>query len=331
MQIYVTWDLAKYIKSLGVSLYHPDIWNRILCLTGSYNDLQAVPAAVYLRQTWPITGERLEDMLLWLSDCQPRQGIFCIFPINLYASRAYETLDELSPKLSVETKVSSTDEYLIVAHGDPYTIPEFIEQIAWLAAALRISPPQETPVIMSPRITTLSVEASTGIYPNRITISSRLTFEIQDSEPPAVSVKGTCWTKLFTNPVIVSGYPILRKPTPAAGLEASLGIMTSLLQARQVVLLENRIIMKGFDTLLVATEFIMDGNLIMWHAYNSSKPGKRISYFDPRIEEITSKERDLPLLRSLKNCRHVIGWCSEATDFCGKLGTRSRTNTSIWF
>ena len=91
MQIYVTWDLAKYIKSLGVSLYHPDIWNRILCLTGSYNDLQAVPAAVYLRQTWPITGERLEGMLLWLLEREPGRGFSCIFPINLYASRIHES------------------------------------------------------------------------------------------------------------------------------------------------------------------------------------------------------------------------------------------------
>ncbi|CAN9286913.1 unnamed protein product [Alternaria alternata] len=151
----------------------------------------------------------------------------------------------------------------------------------------------------------------------RITIKGTLSFEAQDNEEPPVSVNGTCWTRLFTNPIIVSGYPILRKSTPATGLEASLGIMTSLLQAQQLVRLENRVIMKGFDALLVATEIFADDNLIMWHAYASSKLGKRISYFDPRIEETTSNERDLPLLRSLEYCRHVIGWCSEATDFCG--------------
>ncbi|KAH8637958.1 hypothetical protein IG631_05728 [Alternaria alternata] len=90
MQIYVTWDLAKYIKSLGVprSLY---MWNRILCLTGSCNDLQAVPVAGYLRQIWPITGERLEGMLLWLLEREPGRGFSCIFPINLYASRIHES------------------------------------------------------------------------------------------------------------------------------------------------------------------------------------------------------------------------------------------------
>lgn len=208
-------------------------------------------------------------------------------------------------------------------------MPEFAEQIAWLTAALRTSPPQETPFIISPRVTIVSADVSAGLYFDRITIVSELTFEIQDSEQPPVSVKGTCWTKLFTNPIVVSGYPILRKSTPAAGLEASLGIMTSLLQAHQVVRLENRIIMKGFDTLLVATEFVMDSNLIMWHAYTSNNPGKRVSCIDSRIEETTSNERNLPFLRSLGDCRHVIGWCSEATDFCGKSGTGSRTNTSI--
>ena len=330
MQVYVTWDLVKYIESLEVSP-SPDMWNRILCLTGSSNDVQSVTVGTYLRQTWPTTGERLEGMLLELLNCQPRQACSCMFPNNLHASRTYGLSDVLSPTLRVEISVLYTDEYFIVAYGNPYTIPEFAEQITWLAAALRVSLPQATPVMMSPRMTILSVETSTEQEAKRIMISSALTFDIQDSEQPPVSVKGTCWIKLFTNPIVVSGYPILRKSTPAAGLEASLGIMASLLQAQQVVRLENRIVMKGFDTLLVATEIVLDDNVIMWHAYTSNNPGKRISYFDPRIEETTSNERELPLLRSLRNCRHIIGWCSEAADFCGRLGTGNSANTTSRF
>lgn len=86
MRISVHWGLKKYIESLGVSR-SPDIWNHILCLTGSCNDLQAVPVATYLRQTWPTTGERLEGMLLELLHCQPGQASSCMFPIDLSTLR----------------------------------------------------------------------------------------------------------------------------------------------------------------------------------------------------------------------------------------------------
>jgi hypothetical protein len=282
MRISVHWGLEKYIESLGVSR-SPHIWNHILCLTGSCNDLQAVPVATYLRQTWPTTGERLEDVLLGLLHCQPGEEYSCMLPINLYASRTYRILDVFSPTLHVRLEVFYTGECIINAHGDPYTIPEFAEQIAWLATALRLSP-QKTPAMVSPHMRMARVVRYIPQDSKTITIAGALSFKAQDNKEPPVSVNGTCWTRLFTNPIIVSGYPILRKSTPAAGLEASLSIMTSLLQAQQLVRLENRIIMKGFDALLVATEIFADDNLIMWHAYASSKPGKRISYFDPRIE-----------------------------------------------
>lgn len=326
----VYWKLAKYVESLGVSP-SLDMWNHILCLTGSSNDLQSVTVATYLHQTWSTTGERLKGMLLEFLNCQDGQACSRMFPNNLYTSRTYKILDVLSPTLRVGLDVLSVNTCFIKIHGDPYTMPEFVEQIAWLAATLSLTPPPQTLVIVSPRIYISSVEASTNQDSNEIWISGHLNFDIQDDKKQFSLVKGTCWTKLFTNPVIVSGYPILRKSTPAVGLEASLGIITSLLQAQQVVRLENRVIMKGFDTLLVATEFVMDGDIIMWHAYTSSKPGKRISYFDPRIEETTSNERDLPLLRSLGNRRHIIGWCSETEDFCGKSRPRSSTDTTACF
>jgi len=74
--------------------------------------------------------------------------------------------------------------------------------------------------------------------------------------------------------------------------------------------------MKGFNSLVVASA--VDGASIMWHAFTSSKPEDRISYFDPRIGEPVSNEEEIPLLRSLEGFRHIVGWCSEATEFCGR-------------
>jgi hypothetical protein len=207
-------------------------------------------------------------------------------------------------------------------------VSEFAEQIAWLAAVLRISPPQETPVVQSPHLSIVLVETSTSKEPTGSTISTMLTFDIQDNENSLASAQGTCWAQLFTNPILVSGYPILRKPIPATGLETSLGIMASLVQAQRVVCLENKIMMKGFNSLLIATA--VDDTIITWHAFTSSKPDERISYFDPRTKELTSNKENALLLRSLEDFRHLIGWYSQATELCGMSGTGSRAITFDW-
>jgi len=211
----------------------------------------------------------------------------------------------------------------IWAHGGPYMVSEFAEQIAWLATTLRLSPKQETLVVLSPQLSILSVKPPNKQWRKEVEIWSELKFETHENKDTFTSREGTCWTQLFTNPILVSGYPILRKSIPASGLETSLDIMASLLQAYQIVRLGNRIVMKGFNTLVVASA--VESAVIMWHVFTSGKPGERISYFDSRIEETAFKEDNVPLLRSLDGFRHIIGWCSEVTSFCGKLGARSAT------
>jgi len=204
---------------------------------------------------------------------------------------------------------------MIHAHGSPYMVSEFAEQIAWLATTLRLSPRQKTPVVLSPRVSISPEKSTEESHNNGITMICELTFDIAGEQ--FTSGEGTCWTQLFANPIMVGGYPVLRKSTPAAGLETSLNIMASLLQAYQIVRLENRIIMKGFNSLAVASA--VGSAFVRWHVFTSGKPDKRISYFDPRVEESVSNKEESPLLRSLVDFRHIIGWCSEVTEFCGRL------------
>ena len=81
--------------------------------------------------------------------------------------------------------------------------------------------------------------------------------------------------------------------------------------------------MKGFSSLLIATA--VESSPVMWHALVSSKADERISYFDTPIDGLLPMKDDLPLLRALESSRHIIGWCSQATDLCG--GYFSETNT----
>ena len=309
------WELENYIDSLQLPI-SPDMWEHVLCLVGSRDDLQLVTVAAYIRQTWPLSKGCLEYMLLELLRCRPDHTCLCMYRSDPCDSSINQISDTFPSNLNVVMSTSSTSTYKIQAVGGPYMVSEFAEQISWLATALRVSPLQGAVAVLSPRITISPLETSYSQSPTEMSVNAQLNFDVHDSEEISKTAQGTCWTQLFTNPILVSGYPILRKSTPATGLETSLSIMASIVQARQVVRIDNRILMKGFNSLVVASA--VDGGSIMWHAFTSSKPEDRISYFDPRVEETISKKEEAPLLRSLEGFRHIIGWCSEVTELCGK-------------
>jgi hypothetical protein len=102
---------------------------------------------------------------------------------------------------------------------------------------------------------------------------------------------------------------------PNTDLEISLKVMASLVHSTQFVHYEDRIILKGFNALVVATA-VHDG-LILWHAMKSSQVDERVSYFDTRIDKLNLIHTENLKLRVLEGARHIVGWCSQATDFCG--------------
>lgn len=75
--------------------------------------------------------------------------------------------------------------------------------------------------------------------------------------------------------------------------------------------------MKGFGSLVIAT--LVTSSVVVWHLFVSSEPGERISYFDNRHDALKIIETSAPSLRMLENARHIVGWCPNAEDFCGKL------------
>ena len=309
------WELKKYIESLQLPVSQ-DMWEHVLCLTGSRDDLQLATVAAYLRQTWPLSEGHLEHMLVKFLRCGAEQTCSCMYRSNSCNLATNQILDTFPSTLSVAISSLANGFCEIEAVGGPYMVSEFAEQISWLAAALRMSPLQGTVAVLSPRMTISPIETSYRQSPKEMSVTAKLDFDVQDNQGEPKSAQGTCWTRLFMDSILVSGYPIPRKSTPATGLETSLSIMASIVQAHQIVRFENRIIMKGFNSLVVASA--VDGASILWHAFISSKPEDRISYFDSRIEESVSNEDETPLLRSLEGFRHIIGWCSEATEFCGR-------------
>ncbi|RBQ71580.1 hypothetical protein FVER14953_20679 [Fusarium verticillioides] len=67
--------------------------------------------------------------------------------------------------------------------------------------------------------------------------------------------------------------------------------------------------------LMVATQATAD--VVVWHLLVSQKPEERISYVDPRLDHIDIKSSEEISLRHIEGKRHIIGWCTKATDLCG--------------
>jgi hypothetical protein len=108
---------------------------------------------------------------------------------------------------------------------------------------------------------------------------------------------GACWTSLFGNAVLVGGFPILQRLQPKTGLELSLGTLAYLVRSFQVVKYDERIVMKGFNSLLIAT--LVTSGVVLWHLYSSKRPIERISYYDDRLDTLNlthNKEKSLILL-----------------------------------
>jgi hypothetical protein len=195
-------------------------------------------------------------------------------------------------------------------------VSEVAEQIGWLASALRSSLKNQGVVACYPRVEDLNVRTEDEGTPTAmVTGSCRIVFDFQEARI-CNAIRGFCWGPLFCNPILIVGYPIPRRPEPNTGLEMSLGIMAYLIRSQQVVKWGERIIMKGFNSLLVAT--LVTTNVILWHLLVSRSSSERISYIDSRLDKLDIRTPKGLSLRALEGSRHIVGWCASATDFCGK-------------
>jgi hypothetical protein len=166
-----------------------------------------------------------------------------------------------------------------------------------------------------PRIENFVVNSSTkNSYARTISATCKISFELDEGNGVKDNV-GFCWGSLFDNAVLVSGYPILQRPQPNTGLEMSLSTMAYLLRSYQIIRYEERVIMKGFHRLLVAT--LTTSSVVLWHLFSSTSSNERISYFDGRLDTLDLTNFQIQSLRTLEKTRHIVGWCVNAENLCG--------------
>jgi hypothetical protein len=218
-----------------------------------------------------------------------------------------------SPRLTA--RLHSSDSCIISVTAGTYYVSEVAEQLAWLAATLQPSESAERIVARRPHLKDVrmstAMEASSTI---NASVICQFGFETENMSSKKQE-NGACWTSLFGNAVLVRGYPILRRLQPKTGLELSLRIMAYLVRSFQVVQYEDRIVMKGFSSLLVAT--LATTGVVLWHLYGSKSPSERISYYDDRLDTLNLTFIKEKSLRDLERGPHYVGWCPDVDDLCG--------------
>lgn len=203
---------------------------------------------------------------------------------------------------------------MIDVSGTRYHIAETGEQLAWLTSALSLPRQDDGVSFSTPVISQIDpinlAKFSIGEAPVS-EMCLHISTDVQTKTTHLASSNGRCWYSLLNNPVVVTGYPIPRRPKLDTGLEIPLHMMAGLAKAKKVNLFDGKLFIKGFSTMLVPTNRTED--VITWHlAYKED--GSRISY----LENNALHAEDVSLF-DLESTRHILGWCSEAFFFAGNI------------
>ncbi|PWY75544.1 hypothetical protein BO70DRAFT_295914 [Aspergillus heteromorphus CBS 117.55] len=268
----------------------PDVAiGKVITITGSANEAQAISCLEYLRQTWPITGIKLLKLIQKLLG---KRGSDAALPECLPDGTQISVVNQRSLLLN------ATDLYVAV-RGTVASISEIGECLSWMGAAFWHSHARSAGLsYVRPNI----FSAGNGVY--------IIGYEIYEGEPRQ-TINGQCWHKLLRHPHIVNGYPILRRPVkkPTYGLEIPIEVMAKLAETKRVNSFAGNIYIKGFSTLLVPTG--REENMIVWHLI-STDDGRRVSYVEGmKLSPVRIH------FSELKTSRHVLGWCSEMKFYAG--------------
>jgi len=320
MTFHLEWNLKAHASGLEFYSSSSNILDNILCLTGTCYEAQILTVSEYIYQTWPVTGESIKSILQKL----------LMIPEGQECTRKYREIVQYkcAHSVSADAITGTKDAHLsarleskelctITVTAGAHLISEFAELIAWLAATLRPYPQNEGITICRPHIQSLSVRSTPYKDPAvAATGTCFFSFKYEDKTMYGCNKSGLCWKPLFRNALLVSGFPILRRPGSEKGLEMSLGTISYLIQSDQLVQCGEMLMIKSFSSLLIATFITTD--IIVWHLFTSRIPGERISYFDKQLGTTNISHNKIPLLRRLEALRHIVGWCAKATDFCGE-------------
>jgi len=126
-------------------------------------------------------------------------------------------LDTSDGVVSISASTSPPGTVTIRASGLSYTLAELGVQLAWIFAALQHSETKEVTRV-SPQVQELSTKQSWDIRVH-------LTPTPINSSPGLLALKSLGWFDRFMSPIVVEGYPTLRRPPGFSGVELSAGAL----------------------------------------------------------------------------------------------------------
>ncbi|TPR11848.1 Fungal specific transcription factor domain family protein [Aspergillus niger] len=303
------WDPVSFIAEQEYDISKEGFLGKIITITGTSQDAQAMTCLQYLHQTWHSYGANILQLV----------------EAALVDERGYEHRCTL-PDNTQLAAWANEKEFLVEVTGIEGSIAEIGEQLAWLGSVLRCSPHDSRISYCTPFVSNTSVEEAsipTSQTPTLTRVSCTIDFKVDDQEqansPPSL---GQCWHDLFRYPTVAMGFPIPYRSREQTGLEIPLNILAGLAQAEQVDIFSDKLFIKGFSSLLIPTKYIRDQDQMIWHLrYNVH--GDRISYLDgieAHVGHIT--------LADLESSRHILGWCSDAKCYAGTADASYSINRS---
>ncbi|KAI0193485.1 hypothetical protein F4808DRAFT_453229 [Astrocystis sublimbata] len=279
----IKWNLLTYLEQQDYACGPSQAFAKVISLTGSIQDAQALTCSEYMKQTWPLTG----DVTIRLIQDSLRQGI------------------DGTPQSG---KFGPDSILVLEARGNPFSLAEIGEQLAWLATVFRLSSFKSGPVCCTPSIDSI-YQVPHRLRGTPVKNAIECTFGFDQSQHSMPNTRGQCWHDLFLNPIVVTGYPIPSRKEPGTGLEIPLHMMAGLARTGQVNIFNGKTFIKGYSTLLIPTK--RNGNTLIWHLVYK-RNGSRISY----LAGAAIPAQDIGNL-DLATLRHVLGWCSEAAVYAG--------------
>ncbi|KAM6487348.1 hypothetical protein HDV62DRAFT_151252 [Trichoderma sp. SZMC 28011] len=289
MTFLINWDPANFLEEQQYEESLDEAIERAVTLTGSAKNAQALTTLQYLRQTWPTTGEHVLKLVKDVM-CGPREQTYTC---------------HLREGTQLTAWIADA-EFITEVSGTRASIAEIGEQLAWLSASLRSSLGDTGVTFYTPFVHIIQPE-NTGVQISDSKARCRIEYTGGKEENNLLG-NGDCWHNMFRNPVLVKGFPVLRRPKLDTGLEIPLNMIAALANTQRVDEFNGKIFIKGFSTMLIPTDHT-DG-VVIWHLQYRSN-GEHISYFDACVPHIPISISDL------EESRNIVGWCSQADIFAG--------------
>ncbi|MCJ1405071.1 hypothetical protein MMC11_008297 [Xylographa trunciseda] len=251
----------------------------VISLSGSARKAQATTAAEYLKSHWSETGQLTLDALQ------------CAFNSEHHIFK----VSHAEPNIDFDVCISKTICLRVV--GSERSIREISRQLEWIGCAFRFSDGDR-------------IEYSTAIQDS----DHPTVIRFQQKPVPSNDDEFGCWFPLFTNAVIVHGFPVASRANDEEGLELSFDVMIALSGVQYSAIFKGGTILKGFSSMLIPTVSYDDS--VQWHFWYSHT-GDQLDY-----SEVPDKQRVLVSEIDMQKKRAFLGWCERAEIHLGTRGTK---------